>query len=404
MTLFYDTNALLELQEDAFKKPFFISSETLYELENIKTSRSKDDTTKYKARKVTHLLNDFEDRYTVIFHEVGDNCSPDEKICYCANDLNRHLNDGTVVPTNTPGLDGPVLFITDDVSCRNLARSIYGLDVKGCGNGAETIYKGYQVLEGTTDEINQWFETPKTFYENEYLVIKNTETGKESEMRFTKGSFVPLKLPSTHVIKGKNALQRCALDALNNDNIPIVCLLGTYGSGKTYLAMKMALHAVKDTGKQSKILGVRVPRGEGDSVGFLPGELSDKIDGFFDPLVQSLDGKQYEMEALKQQGCLEVNVPYYMKGCTYTYTNIICDEAEDFTRKQLKLIGTRLGEGSRIFFSGDYKQSLVERDRNNPLVNMCNELKGNELFACVCLDTDVRSETSKLFAGLFSDD
>ena len=91
-----------------------------------------------------------------------------------------------------------------------------------------------------------------------------------------------------------------------------------------------------------------------------------------------------------------------MKGTTYNQTIIVCDEAEDLSESQIRLIGTRLGENSRIFLSGDFKQSLFNKTVNNPLVRMCNEFKGNKRFACICLDEDVRSETSKMFAELFT--
>lgn len=90
-----------------------------------------------------------------------------------------------------------------------------------------------------------------------------------------------------------------------------------------------------------------------------------------------------------------------MKGTTYNETIIVCDEAEDLSERQIKLIGTRLGENSRIFFSGDYQQGIFDSTNSNPLIKMCNELKGNSKFGCITLDTDVRSEASKIFADLY---
>ena len=110
------------------------------------------------------------------------------------------------------------------------------------------------------------------------------------------------------------------------------------------------------------------------------------------------------MMSLKQQGLIESTIPYYMKGTTYNHTVIVADEAEDLTESQIKLIGTRLGSDSKIFFAGDYKQSLVSKSCNNALIKMCNEFKGNSKFACVYLGEDVRSETSKLFADLFENE
>ena len=98
---------------------------------------------------------------------------------------------------------------------------------------------------------------------------------------------------------------------------------------------------------------------------------------------------------------LESNIPYYLKGTTYNDTIMLVDEAEDLDEKQIRLIGTRVGSNSKIYFAGDYKQSVINTTDSNALVKMCNEFKGNKNFATIYLGEDVRSETSKMFANLF---
>jgi predicted ribonuclease YlaK len=165
--------------------------------------------------------------------------------------------------------------------------------------------------------------------------------------------------------------------------------------------MQMALYAVREKGWQSKILGVREPQGEGQDVGYLAGSFEDKTENFFLPLVQQLNGGEFELEQLKRNGMLESTIPFYLKGQTFPSTVILVDEAEDFSEKQIRLVGTRVGEDSKIIFDGDYKQAIKNNSKTNPLARMCNELKGNDKFACIYLDEDVRSSTSKLFASIF---
>lgn len=396
--IFYDTNALLLLQDKVLDETFYISSITLQELENIKTSRNKDDEVKYKARKVLHMLNDNHDNYHVFIYNAdveryllshGLELTNDNKIVGCAKFVSGGFND--------------FVFVTDDLACKTLAYHLFDLAVKGVNNTTDSIYKGYREIEGTSDVINEVMD--KIDYSdwniNEYIIIHNTDDGSYKEMRYDGNKFVSLKLPSSKFIKGKNSLQRCALDALMNPDITICAILGGYGSGKTFLAMQMALHSVLEKGTQSKILGIRETRGEGKEVGFLPGTLEDKTENFFLPLVQQLNGGEFELNSLKQRGVLESNIPFYLKGTTYNETVIICDEAEDLTESQIRLVGTRLGQDSKIYFAGDYKQSVLNKTTDNALVKMCNEFKGDKHFACICLKEDVRSETSKLFANLF---
>lgn len=169
----------------------------------------------------------------------------------------------------------------------------------------------------------------------------------------------------------------------------------------TYLTSKMALYSVLDRGWQSKVFGIREPVGEGSPCGYLPGELDNKIADFLKPITQYVEKEYFDVENLKQRGVFDGNIPYYLKGVDLDHCVVLCEEAEDFSEKQIRLIGTRLSEGSRIFLSGDYAQSVFNSSLSNPLVKMCDELKGNPLFGCIALQDDVRSETSRLFANLF---
>ena len=395
---FYDTNALLELQEEVLVEDFAISSVTLEELESIKTNKNKTEETRYKARKIVHILDENYGKYEVVIYTeniakklsmFAIEITNDVKICACAKEL-CHDND--------------IIFVTNDLCCKLIAEEIFGLKVAKAISGDGNMYKGYKLLMGNTAEINEHLydkEYMNKFVTNEYLLIYNTDTDEESEMRFDGQQFVALKLPPSKYIKAKNALQRCALDMLNNPNITICAVLGGYGSGKSYLAMQMALYSIREKGWQSKIVGIREPISEGKDVGYLPGDMAQKTDDFFMPLVQQLNGGEFELEQLKRNGMLESTIPFYLKGQTFPSTVMLVDEAEDLSEKQIRLVGTRVGEESRIIFDGDYKQAVGNNSKTNPLVRMCNELKGNEKFACIYLDEDVRSSTSKIFAQLF---
>ena len=396
---FYDTCGILaEIDNnDLFAERFYISSVTLHELENIKTSKTKTEEVRYKARRLSHLLDEHYNDYDVVVYnfEISD---------YIVGTLglDATIPDNQIVGTAryiTEKED--IIFVTNDICLKNIARSV-GLDVESV-EGKENIYKGYKIINGTSEQINIAMENMNLsdWSVNEYLIIQNKDDGSEKEMRFDGEKFVSLKLPSSKFIKAKNSLQRCALDILNNQDITIAAILGGYGSGKSYLSMQMALYNVQEKGYQSKILGIRSPQGEGVEVGYLPGDLEAKTDNFFLPLVQQLNGGEFELESLKQRGVLESNIPYYLKGTTYNDTIMLVDEAEDLDEKQIRLVGTRVGSNSKIYFAGDYKQSVINTTTNNALVKMCNEFKGNKQFATIYLGEDVRSSTSKMFANLF---
>lgn len=396
MNYFLDTNILLShLDRVEQLNKFYISSVTLGELEEIKSSGRKSDEVRYYARRAVRWLNENEDRYECVLYstiqrsEIDESESNDNKIIKCCLEIEQ--GDGDYVT-----------FVTDDLLCKLIAQREYGLHAESWFNVGETIYKGYKCISGSANEINNLMANfdPDDWILNEYLIINNTDDGSTREMRFDGQGFVSLKLPPSKFVKGKNSLQRCALDALMN--FGIVAIMGTFGSGKTFLCTKMGLYHVIEKGNCAKMVCVRETRGEGEQQGYLPGSLEEKIEPFNFPISQQLNGGEFELERLKQNGQLEFQIPYYMKGTTYNETVMVVDEAEDLKEAQIRLIGTRIGQNSKIFMSGDYKQSVINKTQDNALIKMCNELKGDPDFACVCLDEDVRSSISKKFAYIFT--
>lgn len=267
-------------------------------------------------------------------------------------------------------------------------------------------YKGYVELKLNTEQINDLFakynnfnENPLNLIENEYLIIQNIDLNSVNEFKYSKGQLLNLKLPSSKAVKGINSKQRCALDLLYNAEIPIKIIAGNYGSGKTLLSVRTAIHTVLDKGYYSKITLVRNPLGSGQDIGFLPGSKEEKIKDFYKPIEQNLEGGEFQLNNMIMKGQLEMEIPYYMKGMSLNHTFILVDECEDLDTKIFKLIGTRVGKESCIAYVGDWKQAESKFIHNNGLSKFIDYAKGNPLVGIVVLDEDVRSNASKVFAN-----
>ena len=285
---------------------------------------------------------------------------------------------------------------------------MYGIETITPTNANMDVYQGYKFVDMTDDEMSYFYgHMNENIYDllvNEYIIVRDEYQNTVDKYRWNGITHVKLKMPrwddKKKQIRPENDLQECALDLLANPDIPIKFILGTYGSGKTFLNTKVALHSVLETGEQSKIMVVRNPIGTGEEIGFLAGDKDDKTRGFFKPIIQHLDGGDMQAEIMERNGQLLKEIPYYMKGLSVEDTFMIVDEAEDLNVKLIKLIGTRLGENSVVAFSGDVNQAEEKYLHDNGLVRAIEALKGNAEVGIVVLDIDVRSEASKLFADI----
>lgn len=273
----------------------------------------------------------------------------------------------------------------------------------------ERDYKGYRILKGSTEDINNAYElgmdqfSEDPFLTNEYIIEINTDTDSEKIMKWDGEKICTLRIPQMgKEIRPKNLLQKAALDLLFNKNIPIKVICGTFGSGKTFLAVK-ASNILLNEGTFNKMLLVRNPvPADNIDIGALPGDKEDKVGSYFKPMLQYLDDDIdiFDPENEKRGRAVECEIVSFMKGISIDNTVMIVDEAEDLNLKLLKMIGTRVGQGSSVIFTGDYKQAESKYRADNGLKIFIEKCKGNPLVGIIMLEEDVRSESSKVFAEL----
>lgn len=181
--------------------------------------------------------------------------------------------------------------------------------------------------------------------------------------------------PRGKKIKPQTVGQKKYLDAIRKNDI--VFGIGPAGTGKTYLAMTMAVKALKEKSVQRLIL-TRPAVEAGESLGFLPGDLEDKVEPYLRPLYDALfdllgiDVYRHYLE----KGMIEVAPLAYMRGRTLDDSFIILDEAQNTTVQQMKMFLTRLGFGSRAVITGDITQVDLPRGRFSGLVQVQTILQG----------------------------
>ncbi|MBQ2661081.1 MAG: PhoH family protein [Clostridia bacterium] len=178
-------------------------------------------------------------------------------------------------------------------------------------------------------------------------------------------------------IKCKTVGQKRYINALKHNSL--VFAVGPAGTGKTYLAVAMAVLAFKNK-EVEKIILTRPAVEAGEKLGFLPGDLQNKVDPYLRPLYDALyDFLGAEtFKSLTERGVIEVAPLAYMRGRTLSDAYIILDEAQNCTTEQMKMFLTRFGEGSRVVVTGDITQIDLPRDKRSGLVHALDVLKDVE--------------------------
>ena len=185
-------------------------------------------------------------------------------------------------------------------------------------------------------------------------------------------------------IKCKTLGQKKYVQALKKHTV--VFGVGPAGTGKTYLAVAIAVLALK-TKVVSRIILTRPAVEAGEKLGFLPGDLQNKVDPYlrplYDALYEFLGSENFKL--LSERGVIEVAPLAYMRGRTLNDAYIILDEAQNCTIEQMKMFLTRFGEGSRVVVTGDVTQIDLPQDRKSGLVHAMRVLEGVEGIAMIRL-------------------
>jgi PhoH-like ATPase len=315
----------------------------------------------------------------------------------------------------------PTILVTKDVNMRirGDALGLITVDYEPERISIEELYPGNRdvVVDAATidrmySEGRAHVDADPPLHANEYVCLKDEATGKSALGRTDKasGKVVAIKKLRDGVwgIRPRNREQHYALDLLLDDTVKLVTLVGKAGTGKTLLALAAGLQKVTEDQTFTKMLVSRPIFPLGRDIGYLPGDIEEKLNPWMQPIYDNLelllglnktdkkDGRSYA--ELVDLGFVEIEPLTYIRGRSLPNVYMIVDEAQNLTPHEVKTIITRAGEGTKIILTGDpYQIDHPYLDSsNNGLTTVAERFKPESIAGHVTLTKGERSQLAEL--------
>jgi PhoH-like ATPase len=317
------------------------------------------------------------------------------------------------------------VFVTKDVNLRIRADALglKAMDYEAGRVDIDDLYSGMTEIAVRGADIDAFFAqgtlTPAQpgLVANQYVLLRDGDSPSHTALgRFdaTSNKIVPMRKLRDGVwgIRPRNKEQHCALDLLLSDEVKLVTLVGKAGTGKTLLAIAAGMQRVVEERTYSRLLVSRPIFPLGRDVGYLPGDLEEKLNPWMQPIYDNVEflmglskqdtknGRSYR--ELIDLGFIEIEPLTYIRGRSIPNQFIIVDEAQNLTPHEVKTIITRVGESTKIVLTGDPYQidnPYVDATSNGLTVTV-QRFKGQAIAGHVTLSKGERSPLAELASNI----
>ncbi len=335
-----------------------------------------------------------------------------EKVGLCPNSSDNRIISAAINLQKES--EQELIVVTKDINLRVKCNSI--------GIKAEDYYKDHlpekveselksDIIDVNPEDIASIYEDGffeasdliSNYHENMFSALRTPE-GSSALGIFQKGKWNLIREQEikAYGVKARNKEQQFALYALRS-KIPLVCLTGIAGSGKTFLALMSALEGLNER-RYERIVLTRPIQTVGKDIGFLPGDMKEKMSPWLSPVIDNFRHAFKDVtyfEAMIAKGNIEVAPLPYIRGRTFSDCLIIVDEAQNATVHELKTVITRTGNNSKIVLLGDTDQidtPYIDK-RSNGLSIVSEKLSSSSLTASIHLCRGERSELATLVSN-----
>ena len=326
---------------------------------------------------------------------------PDNRIIAVADYLTRSLEQKVIVITKD---------INFRVKCDALGIESEDYYKDRIITSENKIYTGQSQIYVDDEIIHKFYEfgfldkslISSTLFENQFVILKGYSDSL-SLLGVVRGERIePLVSNLWDAIKvnARNKEQKFALDALTRDDIPLVTMTGIAGSGKTFLTLMSALSGLNQK-KYERIIITRTMQTVGKEIGFLPGDIKDKMDPWMSPISDNFRHAFKDLsyfDLMIEKGEIEVAPMSFIRGRTFNNAFLIVDESQNSTIHELKTVITRMGEGSKIVLLGDVEQidTPYIDTLSNGLTIVVEKFKNSDIASHITLTKGERSKLATL--------
>ena len=431
-----DTNVLLHDPQALFKfeeNNIFIPITVIEEVDRFKKDMNE---TGRNARQISRILDAMREKGSlavgislpgqgILRVELFDEKSMKHLPADLRNDSNDNRILALAIDVRDRYPDTPLVFVTKDTNLRIKADAV-GLiaeDYESDKVDIQDLYSGSRCVDVPPESVDRfygqsWLEAPEGLSPNEFVTLVDSSNPSHTAIcRYDAASlkFVPVrKVPKEGIwsLFPRNREQSFALDVLMDDNIKLVTLVGKAGTGKTLLAIAAGLHKVAEENVFNRLLVSRPVFPMGKDIGFLPGDIEEKLTPWMQPIFDNVEllisGHESEKrhskgyKELMAMGLLDIEPLTYIRGRSIPKQYMIVDEAQNLTPHEIKTIVTRAGEGTKIILTGDPYQidNPYVDSSSNGLSFLVEKFKNEKISAHVTLTRGERSELAELAANL----
>ena len=432
-TYVLDTNVYLT---DAYSINSFGSNDILIPfkvLEEVDKHKKRQDSVGLNARTIIRILDELRVKGSLkkgvrIDKGKGIVFARPHVLSLLPVEFDRNDPDNTIISAalaeKEDNPDKKVIVVTRDINmrikCDALGLPSEDYQADQAVTDSELLYSGFTKYLVDDQTINQFYDGEPVYaaeddiklYPNQFVMLVSNANDKKTALSKFNSYSEPLRkvveYKNVWGVKPRNKEQSFALDLLMDESVPIVSLVGKAGSGKTLCAIAAGLEQAlegESEGRYKRIIVSRPIQPMGKDIGYLPGTLEEKMAPWLAPVQDNLEflmGNKKTLDMYIDEGTIEVEALTYIRGRSIANTFIVIDEAQQLTKHEIKTILTRVGEGTKIVFTGDIEQidNVYVDETSNGLTFIVEKFKEHDVAGHVILKKGERSKVATLAAKI----